>query len=83
MIGNQLVENTWSFKPITFEESVIFMIKKCNGQTFAEERAILIDTFHVRCTVVQIMLAFVHICKEFNGKKKKLIINYFHLSYIC
>ena len=22
----KLIENTWSFKPITFEESVIFMI---------------------------------------------------------
>ena len=27
MIGSQLVENTWCFKPITFEESVTFMIK--------------------------------------------------------
>ena len=27
MIGSQLVENTWSFKPIEFEESVIFFIK--------------------------------------------------------
>ena len=26
MTGSQLVGNTWSFKPITFEESVIFMI---------------------------------------------------------
>ena len=26
MTGRQLVGNTWSFKPITFEESVIFMI---------------------------------------------------------
>ena len=27
MVGSQLVENTWSFKPIAFEESVIFLIK--------------------------------------------------------
>ena len=26
MIGSQLVENTWSFKPIACEESVIFFI---------------------------------------------------------
>ena len=26
MIGSKLVENTWSFKPVTLEESVIFMI---------------------------------------------------------
>ena len=24
VIGSKLVENTWSFRPITFEESVIF-----------------------------------------------------------
>ena len=59
----------------------IGIIKKCNGQTFAEERAILIDTFQVRCTVVQIMCAFVYICKELNGKKK-WILDYFH-SYTC
>ena len=28
MIGRQLMGNTWSFKPITFEESVIFMITR-------------------------------------------------------
>ena len=28
MIGSQLVENAWSFKPIIFERSVIFMISK-------------------------------------------------------
>ena len=27
MIGSQIGENTWFFKPITFEESAIFMIK--------------------------------------------------------
>ena len=27
IIGSQLVENTWSFKPITLEETEIFMIK--------------------------------------------------------
>ena len=48
----------------------IGIIKKCNGQTFAEERAMLIDTCHVRCAVVQIMRAFIYICKELNGKKK-------------
>ena len=48
----------------------IGIIKKCIGQTFAEERAILIDTFHVRCTVVQIMCAFIYICKELNCKTK-------------
>ena len=47
----------------------IDIIKKCIGQTFAEERAILIDTLHVRCTVVQIMRAFIYIYKELNGKK--------------
>ena len=30
MIGIQLVENTWSIKPITFEESVVFMISNGN-----------------------------------------------------
>jgi len=25
MIGDQLIENTWSFRPTTFEESVVFM----------------------------------------------------------
>ena len=39
----------------------IGIIKKCIGQTFAEERAILIDTCHVRCAVVQFMRAFIYI----------------------
>ena len=26
MIGSQLAENAWSFKPITFEESVILLV---------------------------------------------------------
>ena len=31
--ANYVVENTWSFKPITFEESVMFMIRMDSGST--------------------------------------------------
>ena len=48
MIGSQLGESTWSFKPITIEESVIFMIynesgtqiysQVCNGKQYYQEK---------------------------------------------
>ena len=43
MIGSQLVENTWPFKPITFDESVRFMIRCiiCKTHSF-DSQAILI-----------------------------------------
>lgn len=32
-IGSQWLENTWSFKPITFEKSIIFMIRMDLGSS--------------------------------------------------
>ena len=63
-------ENSKNSSNSKHDNNDIGIIKKCNGQTFSEERAMLIDTCHVRCAVVQIMRAFIYICKELNGKKK-------------
>ena len=64
-------ENGKNISNSKHDNNDIGVIKKCNGQTFAEERAILIDTCHVRCAVVQIMSAFIYICKELNSKKNE------------
>ena len=64
-------ENGKNISNSKHDNNDIGVIKKCNGQTFAEERAILIDTCHVRCAVVQIMRAFIYICKELNSKKNE------------
>ena len=63
-------ENGKNISNSKHDNNDISIIKKSNGQTFAEKRAMLIDTCHVRCAVVQIMRAFIYICKELNGKKK-------------
>ena len=40
IIPSQLVENTWSFKPIRFEESVIFAINWLNEDRLFQEQAV-------------------------------------------
>ena len=54
-------ENGKNISNSKHDNNDIGIIKKCVGQTFAEERAILVDTCHLRCAVVQIMRAFVYI----------------------
>ena len=72
-------ENAKNISNSKHDNNDIGVITKSIGQTFAEERAILIDTFHVRCTVMQIMRAFIYICKKLNDKK---IVNHRLFSFI-
>ena len=62
-------ENGKNISNSKHDNNEIGIIKKCVGQTFAEERAILIDTCHVGCAVVQIMRAFIYICKDWMARK--------------
>ena len=75
-------ENGKNISNSKHDNNDIRIVKECIGQTFAEERAILVDTCHVRCAVVQITRAFIYICKELNRKKKLIIDDFIHHIFV-